>query len=234
MALFGEKYGDTVRTVEIPGISVELCGGCHVRNIGEIGLVGITGERGVASGVRRLEAVAGEIARDRLQRRQRQLEEVETALGVPAERAETEVTALKDRIKELEQEVSKMRLQLVSGTGRQEEAADVEGVALVAREVPGAPQSELRQIADTLRDKLGSGVVVLASRDDGKVSLIVTVSKDLTDRLHAGRLVKPLAALVGGSGGGRPDFAQAGGKEPDKLPGLLETVPKVLAEQLAK
>ncbi|RMH22044.1 MAG: alanine--tRNA ligase [Acidobacteria bacterium] len=235
MALFGEKYGSRVRTVEVPGTSLELCGGCHVRSTGEIGLFLITAERGIASGVRRLEAVTGEQALALVRQRSAQLAGVEQALGAPAERAAAEIESLKERARVLERELAAARMQLVAGSvapagGEQE----VDGVKLIAREVPPVPAAELRQMADRLRDRLGSGVVVLGSRqEDGKVSLIATVSKDLTGRLKAGNLVKNLAAIVGGRGGGRPDFAQAGGKEPDKLPQLIAAVPDEVRAQLA-
>jgi alanyl-tRNA synthetase len=234
MALFGEKYGDEVRTVEVPGVSLELCGGCHVRNSGEIGPVLITSERGVASGVRRIEAITGEGARAEIRRRRSILEDIERELGAPADRAAQEVGKLKTRVKELEKELSKIRQKLLTGQGSAEASAEkeVEGVKLVAREVPPAPKNELRNLADTLRDQLGSGVVVLGSRDEGKVTVIVTVSKDLTKRLSAGKLVAELATFVGGRGGGRPDFAQAGGKDTENLPQLLEAAPGVLAAQL--
>ena len=235
MALFGEKYGDEVRTVEIPGCSLELCGGCHVRNTGEIALLLLTGERGVASGVRRIEAVTGETALAEVRRRQELLEGIERGLGVDAERVPGEAEAMKERIKNLERELAEMRRELVAGqgSGGGGEEVEVAGVKVTAREVPKAPTGELRNLADTLRDKMGSGVVVLGSRSDGKASVIVTVSKDLTKKLNAGKLVKALAALVGGSGGGRPDFAQAGGKEPDKLPEMLAAVPGVVEEALS-
>ena len=233
MALFGEKYGDRVRTVEIPGFSLELCGGCHVRNSGEIALVLITSERGVASGVRRIEALTGEGALELVRRRQQLLAGIEDELQTPAERATGEVSALKDKVKQLKRELARLRVKLVSSEAAAQEEHEVGGVRLVAREVPQAPAGELRKLADTLRDKLGSGVVVLAARDDEKVSLIATVSKDLTSRLSAGRLVNHLAAMVGGRGGGRPDFAQAGGKNPGKLPQLLSSVPEDLRRELA-
>lgn len=233
MALFGEKYGDQVRTVEIPGFSLELCGGCHVRNSGEIGLLLITSERGIASGVRRIEAITGETALERVRERQRLLEEVERHLAVPADRAGDEVNSLRGRVKQLERELAQMRVKLVSGEATEHQEVEVDGIRLVAREVPQAPTGELRNLADTLRDKLGSGVVVLASRSDDKVTLIATVSKDLTQRLSAGNLVKSLAGIVGGRGGGRPDFAQAGGREPGKLNELLAAVPDTVSEQLA-
>jgi alanyl-tRNA synthetase len=232
MALFGEKYGERVRTVEVPGVSLELCGGCHVRNTGEIGPLIVTAERGTASGVRRIEAIAGEVALAELRRRQELLREVEAGLGVEAERAPREAAALKERIKELERELAGLRRELLAGKPADGGESEVAGVRVVAREVPGAPAGELRSLADTLRDKMGSGVVVLGTRGEGKVTLIVTVSKDLTGRVDAGRLVRSLAAQVGGSGGGRPDFAQAGGKQPENLPSMLAKVPEVLAQQL--
>ena len=187
----------------------------------------------MASGVRRLEAITGEAAFELVRQRQELLEAVERSLAVPAERAAGEVASLKARVKQLERELAQMRVKLVSGESAAAEEIEVSGVRVLAREVPQAPAGELRNLADTLRDKMGSGVVVLAARGDDKVSLIATVSKDLTGRLKAGNLVKSLAAVVGGRGGGRPDFAQAGGREPDKLPQLLAAVPETVEQQLA-
>jgi alanyl-tRNA synthetase len=235
MALFGEKYGDRVRTVEVPGASLELCGGCHVANTGEIGLFLVTGERGIASGVRRIEAVAGESAIARVREREALLAGVEEALGSPAERAADEIAALRASLAERERELSKLRMDLVAGRAAApaEEAVEVDGIRVLAREVPPAPAGELRNMADALRSKVGSGVVVLGTRDGEKVSLVATVTGDLTDRVQAGRLVKELAALVGGDGGGRPDFAQAGGKEPGKLPEALAAVPETVRALLS-
>ncbi|HEX5760966.1 MAG TPA: alanine--tRNA ligase [Thermoanaerobaculia bacterium] len=237
MALFGEKYGDRVRTVEVPGFSLELCGGCHVRNTGEIGPFVILHERGIASGVRRIEALTGEGALAWLRERDSGLAAVEARLGVAGARAEEEVRALQKQVKDREAELARLRLQLVAGApgaGAAEEGTEVDGVRVVAREVPPAPANELRNLADALRSKLGSGVVVLGSRDDGNVSLVAAVSKDLAGRVHAGELVKRVAALVGGAGGGRPDFAQAGGKAPEKLPEALAAVAEAVRGQLAK
>ncbi|HVF58627.1 MAG TPA: alanine--tRNA ligase [Thermoanaerobaculia bacterium] len=237
MALFGEKYGDRVRTVEVPGFSLELCGGCHVRNTGEIGPFVILHERGIASGVRRIEALTGEGALAWLRERDSGLAAVEARLGVAGARAEEEVRALQKQVKEREAELAKLRLQLVAGgpgAGAAEEGTEVEGVRVLAREVPPAPAHELRNLADVLRTKLGSGVVVLGTRDDGNVSLLAAVSKDLVGRVHAGELVKRLAAVVGGGGGGRPDFAQAGGKSPEKLPEALAAVPDAVRGLLAR
>jgi len=238
MALFGEKYGDRVRTVEVPGYSLELCGGCHVENTGEIGLFLVTGERGVASGVRRVEAVTGVGAYRRVRQREDLLREVAAEAGTPPERAAGEVSSLRDQLKETEKELSKLRVQMASGmaSGGGEEAGpeEVEGVKVLAKEVPPAPVNELRNMADVLRGKLGSGVVVIGTRDEaeGKVTLLAAVSDDLVGRVKAGALVKELAPLVGGGGGGRPDFAQAGGREPAKLPEALAAVPDAVRAQL--
>ncbi len=236
MALFGEKYGDRVRTVEVPGFSLELCGGCHVGNTGEIGPFVIVAERGVASGVRRIEALTGEAALAWMRERDAQLQAVESRLGVPGARAEEELRSLQRQLKERDAELSKLRLQLVTGApgASADEGTDVEGVRVLAREVPPAPPNELRNLADALRSKLGSGVVVLGTREDGAVSLVAAVTKDLAGRVHAGNLVKHVAAVVGGSGGGRPDFAQAGGKSPEKLPDALAAVPEAVRGQLVK
>ncbi|MFP3942173.1 MAG: alanine--tRNA ligase, partial [Thermoanaerobaculia bacterium] len=238
MALFGETYGDRVRTVEVPGFSLELCGGCHVANTGEIGPFLVTGERGIASGVRRVEAVTGEAALARIRGREELLAAVEEAVGTSAERAPEEIAELRAALSGKEKELAKLRMELVAGggggaAGPDGDAVEVEGIRVLAREVPSAPAGELRNLADTLRSRLGSGVVVLGTRDGGKVALVAAVSRDLTERVQAGRLVKELAARVGGGGGGRPDFAQAGGKEPEKLPEALAAAPDAVRSMIA-
>ena len=242
MALFGEKYGDRVRTVEVQAladpegeaglVSLELCGGCHVANIGEIGPFLITHERGVASGVRRIEALTGAVALDHLRHQGEQLAAVGAALGTTAENAAAEAAVLREQLRRQDKELSQLRLETVSGGGADAEESEVEGVRVVAREVPPAPPGELRNLADVLRGRLGSGVVVLGTREDEKVSLVAAVSRDLTDRVHAGRLAGAVAGLVGGKGGGRPDFAQAGGREPEKLAAALAAVPEILRDTL--
>ncbi len=239
MALFGEKYGEVVRTVEVPGVSLELCGGCHVANTGEIGPFLLTGERGIASGVRRIEAVSGEAALAAVKEQQGRLARVEEALGVPAERAPEEIERLRRGLKERDDELAKLRLELVlyarEGGARSAEGGGellIDGVKVLVREVPHAPANELRNMADTLRGKLGSGVVFLGAREGEKVSLVASVTKDLAGRVHAGELVKAAAALVGGGGGGRPDFAQAGGKDPAKLPEALAAAESLVRRQL--
>jgi len=235
MALFGEKYGERVRTVDVPGFSLELCGGCHVRNTGQIGAFLIEGERGIASGVRRIEASTGENSLAAMRRERETLAQVTGALGIkttdPAEQvARAEQIAAKESA--LEEEVRKLRLQLVAGAAADDRETVVDGIKVVAREVPPAPAGEMRNMADALRSRLGSGVVVIGSRGDGNVSLVVAVTKDLTGRIKAGDLVKRLSAVVGGGGGGKADFAQAGGKMPEKLPEALAAVPDAVREQL--
>ncbi len=225
MALFGEKYGDRVRTVEVPGVSLELCGGCHVRNTGEIGPFVLTAERGVASGVRRIEARTGGGALSLLRERDAELREVEALLGAEPGRAAAEIEALRRTLKERDGELARLRRELVAGgAGGGSEETTVAGVRLLVREVPPAPAGELRGLADELRAKLGSGVVVLGARGEGKVSLVASVSEDVRARVPAGRLLKEIAVRVGGSGGGRDDFAQAGGRLPEELPGALASV----------
>ena len=230
MALFGEKYGDRVRTVEVPGFSLELCGGCHVGNTGEIGPFVLRSERGVASGVRRIEALTGEGALRYLRQRDRDLATVEAGLGATAGHAESELAKLKRELRDRDAELAKMRVKLVSGSSSGAEEQVVAGIRIVVREVPPAPPAELRNMADLLRAKLGSGVVVLGVRQEGKVTLIAAVTDDLKARVPAGKLLKALAGLVGGSGGGRDDFAQAGGKEPERLPEALAGVAGAVAE----
>jgi alanyl-tRNA synthetase len=238
MALFGEKYGERVRTVNVPGFSLELCGGCHVRNTGEIGLFLIESERGVASGVRRIEAVTGDYALQEVRRQRTAYDELTQRLGIRSgdfDQQLQKAEQLRQRQNELENEMKRLRMQLVSGApAAAEEEMTVDGIRVVAREVPPAPANELRDIADNLRSKLGSGVVVIGARSDGNVSLVAAVSKDLVGRVKAGDLVKKLSAMVGGGGGGRPDFAQAGGKDPEKLPEALAAVRDAVREQLAR
>ena len=230
MALFGEKYGDRVRTVEVPGFSLELCGGCHVANTGEIGPFVLRAERGVASGVRRIEALTGEGALAFLRPRDAALAAVEATLGAAPGHAEAELAKLKREIKERDADLARLRVQLVSGAPSAAEEQVVAGIKVLVREVPAAPPAELRNMADLLRSRLGSGVVVLGTRSEGKVALIAAVTDDLKARIPAGKLLKALAGRIGGSGGGRDDFAQAGGKEPDRLPEALAGVPGAVAE----
>jgi alanyl-tRNA synthetase len=238
MALFGEKYGERVRTVAVPGFSLELCGGCHVRSTGEIGLFLVESERGVASGVRRIEAVTGTYAVEEVRRQRAAYSELVSRLGIRSgdyEQQLQKADQLRQHQDQLESELRRLRMQLVSGgPAAGEDELVVEGVRVLVREVPQAPAKELRDMAEALRSKVGSGVVVIGSRGEDTVSLVAAVSKDLTPRIKAGELVKRLAVVVGGGGGGRPDFAQAGGREPDKLPQALAAVEAAVREQLAR
>jgi alanyl-tRNA synthetase len=239
MALFGEKYGDRVRVVSVPNVSMELCGGTHVRATGDIGLFVITEETGVAAGVRRIEALTGEGAVLWAQRQRSALGLVLASLNSTPEHAADAIQRLQADARRLAREVDQLKLKVAlggssrgSGSTSDEASQDVAGVKLIARRVEGLEKNALRGLSDSLRDRVGSGVIVIASENDGKVSLVVSVTKDLTPRVQAGRLVKELAPIVGGGGGGRPDFAEAGGKDPSRIPELLATAPRVLASQL--
>ncbi len=219
MALFGEKYGDRVRTVEVPGFSLELCGGCHVGNTGEIGPVALIAERGVAAGVRRIEALAGDRADRRRRRQLHLLTSLEREIGASGEQAAAEVRALKERLREVERELSQLRIGVLAGDGGpasgQEAAGDarsIRGVDVVLREVPASNVGDLRNLADVLRGRLGSGVVVLGALDDGKAKLVASVTRDLEDRIDAAAVARAMGSAIAGSGGGRRDFAQAGGR----------------------
>jgi alanyl-tRNA synthetase len=236
MALFGEKYGDTVRVVSIPGFSMELCGGTHVRATGDIGPFVITEESSVAAGVRRIEALTGAGAVAYLQQRNDALEQATARLGVPAEQAAEAVAKLQAEAKRLARENDQLKMKLALGgggsAGQDDDAVVVGDAKLIARRVSGLEKAALRSLSDSLRDRVKRGVVVLAAEHDGKVQLLVSVTKDLTDRVSAGTLVKELAPIVGGGGGGRADFAEAGGKDASKVDELLsrarETVTRLL------
>ena len=220
MALFGEKYGDQVRVVSIPDVSMELCGGLHCRATGDIGPFVITQEGGVAAGVRRIEALTGDGAVTYLRARRNTLAGVLNTLAVPAELAVDAVQRLQAHAKRLERELEQLKVKAAMGEtdpDRGGETSEVGGVKVVTKRVGGLEKAALRALADSLRDQLGSGVVVLAADTGGKVSLLVSVTKDLVERVHAGELVKALAPIVGGRGGGRRDFAEAGGRLPDKI-----------------
>ena len=237
MALFGEKYGDRVRVVSIPGFSMELCGGTHCHATGDIGFFAIASESGVAAGVRRIEAVTGAAAVQLHQSTRTALEGVLDALGTTPERARTSIEQLQAETKRLAREISKLKVEGARSQQGQTSAAVEEaqfaGGKFVAQQTEGLGKDELRQLADAHRDRIKTGVVVIASKGDGKLSIVVAVTKDLVPRVHAGQLAKQIAPLVGGSGGGRPDFAEAGGKDPSRIPEALAEARR-LAEELLK
>ncbi len=220
MALFGEKYGDVVRVVTIGGgeISRELCGGCHVDRTGDIGLCTITGERGVAAGVRRIEAVTGRGAVELIQQRTRLANGLAGRFQTSFEQLPDLLDKREHQLAELEAEVRRLKHQLASGdAGVSEIREEVEGVTVLVRRAPEMSPAELRNLADTMRQRLGSGVVVLGMESGGKATLLAAVTDDVADRVKAGDLVRELAAVVGGRGGGKPTLAQAGGPDAAKL-----------------
>ena len=238
MALFGEKYGDKVRVVSIPGFSQELCGGTHVRATGDIGLFAIVSEGGVAAGVRRIEAITGLDSLKAFQRDRDELAESAAALNARPGDLTARIVSLQDENKRLGRELqqAKMKAALAGGGGSgsaQSEVLDVAGIKLVAREVSGLDKDGLRALVDQHRGQIKSGVVILASPSDDKVSIVVGVTPDLTKKVPAGQVVKQLAPIVGGGGGGRPDFAEAGGKDASKIGEMLEASRSVVEKMLS-
>jgi alanyl-tRNA synthetase len=235
-ALFEEKYGEEVRLVAIPGLSKELCGGTHVRHTGDLGLVKIVTEMGIAAGIRRVEAVCGPEALRLVQEEERELSQAATLLKAGRGELVERLTRLLKRTKELEKQVEtlKSRLTAVKAGDLLDQVRHVNGVPVLALEVEAPDPKGLREFAAKLAHRLKSGIVVLGSRADDKALLIALVSKDLTERFHAGDLIKHLAPLVGGAGGGRADMAQAGGPDKDKLPLALNRVFDLVAQKAGK
>jgi len=240
MALFGEKYGERVRVIKIGDFSTELCGGTHTAMTGEIGLVKVLDEGSVSSGVRRVEAVTGMGSLGHF-RQDHELEHVVSSLVHRAEPAVSPAEALRQEmerkeaeIKRLSKELERVRMKSATATvsSAEEKVQVVDGIKVLAHRVDNLERPQMRTLVDNLRSKLGSGVVVLGSTSDGKVALIVGVTKDLTSRVQAGKIIGPVAERVGGSGGGRPDMAEAGGKNPENLDDALAQVPAVVRSLL--
>ncbi|HHH46768.1 MAG TPA: alanine--tRNA ligase [Thiotrichales bacterium] len=236
MALFGEKYGDEVRVLQMGDFSIELCGGTHVRRVGEIGLFKIVSESGIAAGVRRIEAVTGEKALEYAEDIESRLHHIAALLKAPPEQADEKVAQLLERQRTLEKELERLRAKLAAsqGSALTDRTVEVEGIPVLATRLEdGTPVKVLRETLDQLRNRLGSGVVVLGTVNEGKVNLVAGVTKDLTDRIHAGNLIRAVAERVGGKGGGRPDMAQAGGNRPEQLEAALAAVPELVKSHLA-
>lgn len=235
MALFGEKYGDEVRVLSMGEFSVELCGGTHVKRTGDIGLLKITSEGGVAAGVRRIEAVAGEGALGYIGETEKNLAQIATLLKADSSTAETKVQQLLERSRTLEKEVEQLKAKLASNQGGDlaAQAVEVDGIKVLAAKLEGADAKSLRDTVDQLKNKLGVAAVVLAAVDGDKWNLAAGVTKDETKRLRAGDLVNSVAQQLGGKGGGRPDMAMAGGKNPAGLEAALQAVPDWVKAQLA-
>jgi alanyl-tRNA synthetase len=240
MALFGEKYGEKVRVVKIGDFSTELCGGTHTGASGEIGVVKLLSEGGVSSGVRRVEAVTGLGALGEFRRGQQVVQLAGQFAGEnlsPAEALRSKLSAQEEEIKKLRRELDQVRMKsaATSVAAAASQAVVVDGIQVLAQRVDSLDRGQLRTLVDNLRNKLGSGVVVLGSaQEDGKVALITGVTRDLTSRLSAGKIIGPLAQKVGGSGGGRPDMAEAGGKDVSALNATLASAPEVVRELLGK
>jgi alanyl-tRNA synthetase len=227
MALFGEKYGDVVRVVEIPGFSQELCGGTHVRATGEVGPFLIVAEGSVAAGVRRIEAVTGDVAVERMLTQQQLIEESARALRVAWPEVPGQLDVLQERIRGLERETERLRGQLAATRVGDllERAVDVNGRRVLAARADVDGKDALRQMGDRLRDRMGSGVVVLGAVIDGRPSLLAMVTPDLVAQgVKAGDIVRETAAIVDGRGGGRAELAEAGGKDVAKLDAALAAV----------
>jgi len=224
LAFFGDKYGDQVRVVQIDTFSKELCGGTHCRRTGEIGLFRIVSESGVAAGVRRIECLTGSGALDSLKRLEADVRELSDLLKVAPAEVVARTRKLSEQLKDKERELADVKLKMASTSSTQAQVREIKGVQVHAQRTDGLDVNGMRALADQLRDKLRSGVVALGAANDGKVSLLVVVTKDLVGRLKAGELIKEMAIEVGGTGGGRPEMAQAGGKNPDGLNPALEKV----------
>jgi alanyl-tRNA synthetase len=232
MALFGEKYGDQVRVLGI-GSSKELCGGTHVNRTGDIGLFKIVSEGGVAAGIRRVEAVTGEVALAFVQDMAAKLSEAASALKAQPEELSQRIGQVQDHVKALEKELAALKSKLASsqGEGLIAQAADINGIKVLAATLNGADVATLRETMDKLKDKLKTAAIVLAAVNDGKVSLIAGVTKDAVSKVKAGELVNFVAQQVGGKGGGRPDMAQAGGTDPSGLDKALDGVANWVRER---
>jgi alanyl-tRNA synthetase len=235
MSLFGEKYENDVRVLSIGEFSMELCGGTHVERAGDIGLFKITGESGVAAGIRRVEAVTGQGAYEWVVRTDQVLRDVAAMLRGSREDVDEKVRELVERSRRLEKEVQQLKSKLASGQGGDlsTQAKDVGGIKVLAAQIDGADVRSLRDAVDQLKSKLGSSVIVLASVQEGKVLLVVGVSSDLLARMKAGEIAGHVAAKVGGRGGGRADFAQAGGTQPENLGAALAEVEALVRSRLS-
>jgi alanyl-tRNA synthetase len=231
MALFGEKYGEKVRVLSIKGaegiFSKELCGGTHVRATGDIGVFKITSDESIASGVRRIRAVTGVDAYERFREDEEIIGSVTSNLRTSRAELPAMIAKLQDELKKARREADDLRLKIATGaagssSSNGDDAREVNGVRVLAREASGLDAAGMRQLSDTLLARIKSGVVVVGRSNDGKASLIVRTSDDLTKKIPAGQVIKELAPIIGGKGGGKPDMAEGGGNQPEKLTEALE------------
>ncbi len=234
MMLFGEKYGDEVRVLDI-GNSRELCGGTHVLRTGDIGLFKITSESGVAAGIRRIEAITGDNALNYVQTREQEMKQAAAALKAQPAELSSKLAQVLDNVRALEKELDRLKSRLAASAGDElvQQAVDIAGVRVLSARLDGVDAKALRETADKLRDKLKSCALVLGTVADGKVSLIAAVTADVTGKIKAGELVNFVATQVGGKGGGKPDLAMAGGSEPENLTAALASVADWIKTKLA-
>ncbi len=235
-ALFGEKYGEMVRVVRVGDISMELCGGTHSHAAGDLGLFKILQETGIAAGVRRIEAVTGPAALDLVQRQEEALTRMANLLKTDRQQLEHRVERLLERQRELERALESLQDKLRAGEAGEllDKVKDISGVKVLIARQDNLDGKKMRELSDQLRDRLGSGVIVIGGSHEGKVPLLVAVTDDLTVRLHAGRIVQKLAEVIGGKGGGRPELAQAGGNQPENLDRALSEAAGVISGFLEK
>ena len=235
IALFGEKYDDPVRVLSFGDYSVELCGGTHVSRTGDVGLFKIVSEGGIAAGVRRIVALTGEAALAWVHSMEDRLDRIAGSVKADAETVADRVEAMLARNRELERDLDRLKARIAASHGDDlaAQAVDVEGLKVLAAQIDGADPKALRETVDRLKSRLGSGIVVLASVNAGKVALVAGVTKDCTDRIEAGTLANHVARQVGGRGGGRPELAQAGGNDPSGVERAIRSVPEWVREQLA-
>jgi len=231
VALFGEKYGETVRMVEVGNYSRELCGGTHAEFAGDIGFFKLINETGVAAGVRRIEAVTGQGAWQYIRTWQEEIEELESILKTPGNELVGKVKKMLEEEKQLKREVDKVKAQLASSNSRDllNEVKTVNGIKVLAAQVDITDPRTLRDFADKMRERLSSGIVVLGAKNEGKAIIVVMVTKDLIAKFPAGEVIKQIVSIVGGRGGGRPDMAQAGGKRTEKLEEALTKTYEIIA-----
>ena len=234
MALFGEKYGEDVRTIDVPGFSKELCGGTHVGATGEIGFFTITSEGGIGSGVRRIEALTGPGAYEYVKRDERILNDMRQMLRARPEEEVEKLERLSAQQRDLERQIAALQQRLASSQTQDyfSDVQEVSGVKVLALTLEDFDRKALRSFVDTAKDRIGSGVVLVSAVEDDKVSLVAGVTKDLTDRISAGALMGKVASLLGGKGGGRPDMAQGGGNDVAKLPEVIAQTPNLVADLL--
>ena len=242
MALFGEKYGEKVRVLSIKGtegiFSRELCGGTHVRATGDIGVFKITSDESIASGVRRIRAITGVDAYERFREDEVLLEQVSSGLKTSRAELPSVISRLQDELRKARREAEDLKLKIASGalntsSSNGDESREVAGIRVLAHEASGLDAAAMRQLSDTLLARIKSGVVVLGRSGEGKVSLIVRTSPDLTGRVPAGKVIKELAPIVGGKGGGKADMAEGGGSQPEKLREALEASYSVVEKLLS-